>query len=317
MPEHEQMVNSILELCCITESQRRNLLDKQHLNIAGDGTKLPTHSSRFGKKICKCDCKKCDCDRFYNDLDASVGYDSYRETYVFGYNFYQVNSWHDKNELPIYLMMATGKRHDASLGMYAMHRITHRGYNVDNACFDSAHDCTEFYMLARDAWDTNFFIPLNTTNQGNLKNLPMAYIDAEGIPHCQGGYQMYYSGYCKDRDRIKWRCPIKACKKNQSKTCDFIDTCSSSSYGRVVYTHPDDNPRLFPTIPRSSEKWKKIYDKRTSAERVFKREKDDFNLKLFKTYSKERLLFYSLLTAITVHLETWFHQDYGDVEEPD
>lgn len=38
----------------------------------------------------------------------------------------------------------------------------------------------------------------------------------------------------------------------------------------VVYTHPDDNPRLFPTVPRSSQKWQNTYDKRTSAERVFK-----------------------------------------------
>ena len=72
-------------------------------------------------------------------------------------------------ELPIYLMMATGGRHDAPLGLFAMHRATQVfGYNVENACFDAAHDATEFYMLGKDYWETNFFIPLNSTNSGNL-----------------------------------------------------------------------------------------------------------------------------------------------------
>ena len=65
-----------------------------------------------------------------------------------------------------------------------------------------------FYKLSRDLWDMRPFIPLNTTNEGNIKNLPVSCINEEGIPVCQAGHQMYYSGYCKDRDRIKWRCPI-------------------------------------------------------------------------------------------------------------
>jgi hypothetical protein len=207
-------------------------------------------------------------------------------------------------------MMATGGRHDAPLGMFAMHRATQVfGYEIQNACFDAAHDATEFYMLGKDYWETNFFIPLNSTNSGNLKNLPMAYIDAEGIPHCQAEHEMYYSGHCKDRDRIKWRCPIKASKKGESLHCDVIAECSPSEYGRVVYTHPKDNPRLYPTIPRKSQKWQHYYDNRTSVERVFKREKNDFKLTSFKTRRQERMLFYALLTAMAVHVEAWIRQE--------
>lgn len=312
VPEHEKMVNDILELCCINESQRRKLLDKQDLNISGDGSKISTHSCRYGKKVCKCSSRHCDCPRFYNDKDASIGYDSYHDTFIFGHNFYQINSWNFSNnfELPVYMMMATGARHDSPLGMYACHRITQvNGYNIQNACFDAAHDATDFYSIARDIWDANFFIPLNTTNEGNIKNLPMVEINSDGIPICQAGHQMYYHGYCKDRDRIKFRCPIKASKKGKCLDCDFISICSPSDYGRVVYTHPKDNPRLYPSVPRNSQKWKNTYDHRTSAERVFKREKCDFRLTSFKTRSKERLLFYALLTAIAVHIDTWFRQD--------
>lgn len=316
VPDAEKMVNDIIKLCCISEciseSQKRKLINNKNLNIAGDGSKISTHSKRYGKKICKCSSCNCDCFRFYNDKDASIGYDSYHDTFIFGYNFYQISSFSFSNnfELPIYLMMATGKRHDAPLGMFAMHRVTQvMGYKVSNACFDAAHDATEFYMLAQEYWNTNFFIPLNTTNAGNLTNLPMAYINSEGIPHCQAGHEMIYYGYCKDRDRIKFRCPIRASKKGKSLICDFIDYCSPSSYGRVVYTHPKDNPRLYPTIPRNSQKWQDIYDKRTSVERVFKREKNDFKLASFKTRCKERYLFYALLTAIAIHVDAWLRQD--------
>lgn len=206
--------------------------------------------------------------------------------------------------------MTTGSRHDIIAGMYAIQRaIKAMGYNIENGCFDSAHDANDFYSLSRDVWKFNPFIPLNNTNQGNIKNLPSLSITSDGTPVCQGGYQMYYFGHEKDRDRLKWRCPIKASKKNKNLQCDFIKVCSPSEYGRVIYTHPKDNPRLNTKIPRTSKKWQNIYNHRTSAERVFKRLKNDFKLTCFKTRSKERLLFYALITAIAIHVDAWYKQE--------
>ena len=296
-------------------------MDLNHLNISADGTKLKAHSNPHGKKVCKCASYHCECKRFYNANEASVGYDSYRDCYVFGYNLYQVNSWsfgncrsadqrkNGKAELPAYLMMVTAARHDSVPGMYACQRITKgMGYHIDNGCFDGAHDATDFYIMARDVWGMKPFIPINSTNEGNIRNLPMSTMTENGVPICHAGHQMYYSGYCKDRDRLKWRCPIKA-RKNSNLKCDCIDNCSPSAYGRVVYTHPTDNPRLYTPVARGTDKWQKIYDHRTSAERVFKREKNDFKLTEFKTRSKERYLFYALLTAIAVHIDTWYRVD--------
>ena len=45
VPDAEKMVNDILELCCVNESQSRKLIDKKHLNVSGDGTKLKVHSN--------------------------------------------------------------------------------------------------------------------------------------------------------------------------------------------------------------------------------------------------------------------------------
>jgi hypothetical protein len=312
IPTAEKIVNEILQLCCVKQSHARKLLDQEHLNISGDGTKLKVHANRYGKKICSCDSFSCDCPRFFNSTDASVGYDSYHGIYVYGYNFYQVNSWsfHNKSELPTYLMMVTGCRHDSVPGMFAMNRCSQMGYKIDNGCFDSAHDATDFYRLCCDMWNMNPFISLNTRNEGNTKNLPMSGMTSEGIPICAAGHQMYYYGHNKnDRDRIKWRCPIKAVKKNSNLECDFMDECSTSDYGRVVYTHPESNLRLYPPVARNSQQWKDTYKHRTSAERVFKREKNDFLLSSFRTRSKERYLFYGLLTAIAVHIDAWFRQN--------
>ena len=146
-------------------------------------------------------------------------------------------------------MMTEGARHDSVTASFAMHRATQR-LGIDAACFDAAHDATAFYQMAHDRWRTQVFIPLNTTNEGNYQQIPMEKISQQGIPICREGHDMYFSGYCKDLDRVKWRCPIKATKAGKSLGCECL--CSSSTYGRVVYTHRKDNLRLYPKTPRNS-----------------------------------------------------------------
>lgn len=83
-------------------------------------------------------------------------------------------------------MMVTGARHDSVPGMYSMQRATQvMGYRIDNGCFDAAHDATDFYRTSRDVWKMNPFIPLNNTNEGNIKNLTMSSITNDGIPYAK------------------------------------------------------------------------------------------------------------------------------------
>tara|TARA_Y100000310_G_C19997066_1_gene496720 strand:- start:52 stop:384 length:333 start_codon:yes stop_codon:yes gene_type:complete len=84
-------------------------------------------------------------------------------------------------ELPTYLLMTTGCRHDSVTSSFAMNRATER-MSVDKAAFDAAHDATAFYQMANSLWHTEVFIPLNTTNEGNFKQIPMASISQKGIP---------------------------------------------------------------------------------------------------------------------------------------
>jgi len=50
VPFDEAIEGAILECCCKSESQRRSLLDKDHLFIAGDGTKVPAHNVATEKR---------------------------------------------------------------------------------------------------------------------------------------------------------------------------------------------------------------------------------------------------------------------------
>ena len=133
-----------------------------------------------------------------------------------------------------------------------------RGLAAHDATRLAAHDATAFYQMAHDRWRTQVFIPLNTTNEGNYQQITMEKISQQGIPICREGHDMYFSGYCKDLDRVKWRCPIKATKAGKSLGCECL--CSRSTYGRVVYTHPKDNLRLYPKTPRNSLTWKAYYN---------------------------------------------------------
>ena len=128
VPAEEALVNALLECCCLSESQRRGLVDLKHLNLAGDGSKLPVHGNRHGKKVCKCEQRPCDCKRFYNAPEASVGYDAYHDCFVYGHSLYQLNTFSllHTTELPFYLSMVTAARHDSVPSIYALQRASQR-----------------------------------------------------------------------------------------------------------------------------------------------------------------------------------------------
>lgn len=119
---------------------------------------------------------------------------------------------------------------------------------------------------------------------------------------CELGVQMVNWGYCKDRCRIKWRCPL-AC--GRVKECPGKDSCSPSGYGRVVYTKADTDLRLFTRTVRGSEAWKEAYKRRTTCERSIKRKKIDYRMKHTRVRSKKRRLWLLTLAAINQHLDAW------------
>jgi uncharacterized ubiquitin-like protein YukD len=72
---------------------------------------------------------------------------------------------------------------------------------------------------------------------------------------------MQYEGFEKDRSTLRYGCPVKSGAK-----CKGYNECP---YGnKSVRISMDEDRRRFTPVARSSYKWKRLYKKRTSVERV-------------------------------------------------
>jgi DDE family transposase/transposase-like protein DUF772 len=129
--------------------------------------------------------------------------------------------------------------------------------------------------------------------------------DEAGTVHCYDRssapivrHQMAYIGYEPERETIKYRCPAR----HEGWTCPHDAVCNAGkSYGKTVRVDRSIDLRRFPPIPRATKKFERLYDGRTSVERVNARCKifwgvDDGNIR-----GAQR--FHALLgTVMIVHL---------------
>ncbi|MGB8454487.1 MAG: transposase, partial [Anaerocolumna sp.] len=102
---------------------------------------------------------------------------------------------------------------------------------------------------------------------------------------------MIYQGFSKGRSRAKC---------SSLDECPLDVPCSPSSYGRVVYTKPDWDIRLFPPVPRGSREWKDTYSTRTCSERVNNRVLNDYHLHDMRIHGKKRYSFFTMMIGINI-----------------
>jgi len=112
--------------------------------------------------------------------------------------------------------------------------------------------------------------------------------DEAGTVHCYDRtslpivrHPMAYIGYEPQRETIKYRCPAR----HEGWNCPHDAVCNAGkSYGKTVRVDQHIDLRRFPPIPRATKKFERLYDGRTSVERVNARLKifwgvDDGNLR--------------------------------------
>ena len=93
-------------------------------------------------------------------------------------------------------------------------------------------------------------------------------------------HPMSYIGHEPDRGTLKYRCPAM----HEGWDCPMSKVCNAGkSYGKTVRVDCDIDPRRFPSLPRATKKFERMYKGRTSVERVNGRLKvfwgvDDGNL---------------------------------------
>jgi hypothetical protein len=328
-PKHSGVVNTLVDLAlnsksikspeaplqallidlAVTPSARLNLLGRpDELILAGDGTPLPSGANHRGVKVCNCVENKifnCNCHRRFSDPNARWGWDSYRKQWFYGYSLYSYTAADSPNDLPVFFTMAQGNRHDSVLAALSIPNLIPalKEMTVSTLIGDSAHDAIPIYRLCVEL-GINPVIDLNSRNEGSSSLPGPVEITEDGIPVCLQGYPMVNWGFCRDRMRNKWRCPL-ACGKVER--CPHLDECSPSPYGRVLYTYPQENYRLFTPIPRGSRKWKTTYEKRTGVERTNKRTKVDYALENTRARTKCHLAWRVLLSFLNQHADAWLH----------
>lgn len=124
---------------------------------------------------------------------------------------------------------------------------------------------------------------------------PPEGMDDHFKPVCSAGYPLTYYGV--DGNYLKFRCP------HATGHCDCpfgSNWCSSSNYGYTTKINWKQNPRHYGYPHRGSENWQKIYNTRTSVERMFSRMKAYLNLDNIGSKGILKAKAYSLLNCIAL-----------------
>jgi len=136
---------------------------------------------------------------------------------------------------------------------------------------DKAYDVRELYTFITDKMKSTAYIPINPRNTKGDKTF-----GPHGCPICDAGIEMRSSGTWTEgnRDRIKFRCPLKMSKK---VSAEYNDTCPANHqafdtgkcYGCTKYLDVTDDARS--RVPRDSKEFKETFKNRQTVEQYFAR----------------------------------------------
>ncbi len=299
----ERFLQDLFHLLAVVPSSACGLIPKKNLTVSGDGTSVHAHASPYGRTPAQPgDCHA----RHFSDPDAGWGWDSDLEKYYFGYTLYHLSFYNStvKTDIPLCLRFFSARRHDSISFLITYQELKKHsgGINIRNMCLDSAHDNYPTYeLLINDG--VRPFIDLNSS-RGRPETLPAELMtDADGTPICQAGHRMVYWGRCDGRQRMKWRCPSVLGR------CDACPSpCSQSPYGRVIYTKPSWDIRLFTPVPRGTPDYTAIYKNRTCSERINNRILNDYGLHSIIVHTVKRYSFMATIIGICIHLDARYKQ---------
>jgi hypothetical protein len=136
---------------------------------------------------------------------------------------------------------------------------------------DKAYDVRDLYTCIVEQMKGNPYIPINPRNQKDDK-----MFGPHGCPLCDAGLEMKSAGRWHEgnRERIKFRCPLKTSKK---VAAEYDHTCpahhpsfsTGNCYGCTKYLDVTDDARA--RVPRDSKEFKDTFKDRESVEQYFAR----------------------------------------------
>lgn len=325
----------------VQESARRGLLGADaRPAVAVDGSPLESGANGRGHRVCACK-KEDPCVHLYRryaDPGARVGWDSYRNRHFYGRHLCAVVAAHGGHDLPIYLRLFQGNRHDSVAGTVAFieaERLHPEGFS--RLIGDSAFDALPLYDYL-DSRGTIAVIDLNerdVDSQGNAKpppvrrrRLPRAdrklrerrghgrrplaqregiTLDRCGHARCREGHRLIKRGSSHAGRYTQWRCPLQT---NSDLAC-----AKACFYRHHAASLPRD-PRLQTRIPRGTSAWEAAMDTRTAAERLFSHLKGALGLGNARHRSDGVWIAHTVIAAIAMHLQAWADVLSADFDRP-
>ncbi len=228
--------------------------------------------------------------------DADWGKKTYKGTREDGTAWEKVKSWFgfklhmivDANyELPVAMEVTPASQHDAPemKAMFERLKTQHPELlkTCENGIGDKGYDDT---VLISNLWDKYGIKPIidirnmwkdgeetRAFEQGRHKCKNVTY-DYQGTVFCHCPKtgeirKMAYGGFEKERKTLKYLCPAL----QYGLECKGAAQCPLRKGIRISV---EENRRIFTPVARSSYKWKVIYNKRSSVERVNSRIENSF-----------------------------------------
>ena len=195
-----------------------------------------------------------------------------------------------KSGLPLAVRVTPANVPDVSMAAPLMEKAT--SAETNHYCMDKGYDATDIYRKALELGGSAI-IPLNLRNE----KIPPEGMNSNHAPVCSMGYDMIYWGCDKNTGVLNFRCPHVLGKVDCPHGSNW---CSGSNYGCVVKKRTQEDPRSFCLPHRGSREWERIYNLRSSAERLFSRTKAALGLDNIHLRGTAKVTVHSLLCCITV-----------------
>jgi hypothetical protein len=220
---------------------------------------------------------------YRGEADADKGVKTYKGKRKDGSVWETVKSWFGFKlhlivdadyEMPIDYKVTRASASDITIGREMVKALaSNRPKVLENAELflgDKGYDDTK---LITTLWDEHHVKPvIDIRNLWKVDGARLVHgqsnvsHDYKGTVYCHCPVEwekrpMAFGGFEEDRGTLKYRCPAK----HYGLKCKGKDRCCISDNIRIDI---NNNPRIFTPVARSSYKWKQIYKKRSSVERV-------------------------------------------------
>ena len=259
------------------------------LDVSGDGSPLESAGSPHGQAVCGCSpddrqAGRCHHPRSYTTRTAQWCYCTQRRSrYLFGNRYYHLTTHVRGHDLPLLTWMGTGSEADHTLSLRAMDdllkliRDHHLPVRVATFAGDMHHDTAAHADWYADH-DLDPVIPLCArTARSQPETGSDSRMTADGAPVCPCGAPMRHHAYDRRTRTHVYACPAKRFTERQGQACyvfhpedcpNGADCRPDSPMGPFEYRKTATDRRLYPAIPRDSQRFQRLYAQRTSTERL-------------------------------------------------